>query len=299
MPQSLDGDKRRAEQRALDSGVAPGQQGGMALTEQERDRRDAFDLEYRQGQLPAVQAVERAVCGCAYGGTSWATRAEADRIAAALGLAPGAALLEVGAGSGWPALYLAGLSGCDVTLVDLPPGGLRIALERARRDRLPGACTAVVADAAELPFAAAAFDAINHSDVLCCLLRKREVLAECRRVLRAGGRMAFSVIYVAPGLSPEDHARAVETAPEFVEVEASYPELLAKTGWTILERDDLTGEFAANCAAKIRAEEARRAELEPLCGAAGFDARQARMRRRIAVLERGHLRRELFVVAPG
>jgi SAM-dependent methyltransferase len=82
-------------------------------------------------------------------------------------------LLEVGAGSGWPALYLAARAGCDVTLTDLPPGALRIAMERAARDGIPGACQAGAADAAHLPFRDAHFDAINHSDVLCCLVQKR------------------------------------------------------------------------------------------------------------------------------
>lgn len=270
----------------------------MSLTAQELAKREDFGRQYRLGQLPQVQAVERAVCGCDFGGTSWATRDEADRIAAALALAPGVSLLEIGAGSGWPALYLAGKTGCDVTLTDLPLDGLQIALDRAARDGLSGDRAAVVADAAQLPFGGGGFDALNHSDVLCCLVQKREVLAECLRVIRPGGRMAFSVIYIAPGLSPEDHARAAETAPEFAESEADYPTLLAETGWAVLERDDLTEAFRRNCLEKMRAEEELRAELEPLIGAAEFDARQARMNRRIEVLERGHLRRELFVAAP-
>ncbi len=275
-----------------------GRKDSMSLTLKELAKRDDFDAQYRQGQLPVVQAVERAVCGCDYGGTSWATRDEAGQIAAALELAPGVRLLEVGAGSGWPALYLAGQSGCDVTLVDLPLEGIRIAVGRAARDQLPGTCLAVVADAAQLPFRDGCFDVINHSDVLCCLVQKREVLAECRRVVRPGGRMAFSVIHIPLGLSAEDHARAVETAPEFTESDADYPTLLAETGWAIRQRYDLTAEFRANCIRKLRVEEGLRAELEPLTGAADFDARQARMRRRIAVLEQRHLRRELFVVEP-
>lgn len=275
-----------------------GRKDSMSLTLRELAKRDDFDAQYRQGQLPAVQAIERAVCGCDYGGTSWATRDEAGQIAAALELAPGVRLLEVGAGSGWPALYLAGQSGCDVTLVDLPLEGIRIAAGRAARDRLAGTCLAVVADAARLPFRDGCFDVINHSDVLCCLVQKREVLAECRRVVRPGGRMAFSVITIAPGLSPGDHARAVETAPEFAEMGADYPTLLAGTGWATRQRHDLTAEFRANCIRKLHAEEGLRTELEPLTDAADFDARQARMRRRIAVLEQRHLRRELFIVEP-
>ncbi len=270
----------------------------MSLTSKELAKRDDFDLAYRRGQLPAVRAVERAVCGCDYGGTSWATRDEAGRIAAALELAPGVRLLEVGAGSGWPALYLAGQSGCDVTLADLPLEGLRIAARRAVVDGLPGVCLAVVADAAHLPFRDGCFDVVNHSDVLCCLVQKREVLAECLRVLRPGGRMAFSAIWIQSGLSAADHARALETAPEFAESDADYPTLLAATGWAIRQRHDLTAEFMANCIRKLRAEEELRADLEPLTSAADFDARQARMRRRIAVLGLRHMRRELFIVEP-
>ena len=65
----------------------------MSLTAQELAKRDDFAAQYRRAQLPAVQAVERAVCGCDYGGTSWANRDEADRIATALKLAPGVGML--------------------------------------------------------------------------------------------------------------------------------------------------------------------------------------------------------------
>ncbi len=270
----------------------------MNPSAEESALQDRFAESYQRGRTAVMQTIERAVCGCAYGGTSYATRQEADDVGAMLALRPGRRLLEVGAGSGWPALYLAGQSGCDVTLADLPLDGIRIAARRAVVDRLPGACLAVVADAAHLPFRDGCFDVINHSDVLCCLVRKREVLAECQRVIRPGGWMAFSVIYLPPGLSAANHARAVETAPEFAESDADYPTLLAETGWGMLERHDLTGDFMANCIQKLHAEEDLRAELEPLTGAADFDARHARLRRRIAVLEQRDLRRELFIVEP-
>ena len=80
----------------------------MTLTPRERAKLDDFESAYRQGQLPVMRAIERRICGCAYGATSWATRAEADLISAALGLGPGVRLLDIGAGSGWPALYQIG-----------------------------------------------------------------------------------------------------------------------------------------------------------------------------------------------
>lgn len=270
----------------------------MGLTARERAKQDEFDLEYRCGRQAAMQAAERAVCGCDYGSTAWTTRAEADRIAAALRLAPGVRLLEIGAGSGWPALYLAGQSGCEAVLTELPLAGLWMAVERAARERMAGRCAGAAADAAALPFSGQSFDAVNHSDVLCCLVGKREVLAECRRVVRPGGRMAFSVIHVPPGLSAADHARALETAPEFAEAPADYARLLAETGWSVIERRDLTAAFAASCRRRMSVEQELREALAPLFGEAELEARLERMRRRIPVLERGHLRRDLFVVCP-
>ncbi len=102
--------------------------------------RERFDDLYQLVQAPIMREIERSVCGCDYGGTSWTTRREAEQVGALLDLGPGRRLLEVGAGSGWPGLYLARTTGCDVTLLDLPLAGLRIAAERAVADRLSGAC---------------------------------------------------------------------------------------------------------------------------------------------------------------
>src|SRR5215468_3403201 len=90
-----------------------------------------FERTYALGRAAAVRALERCVLGCDYGGTSWTTREEADRMIGRLALRSGVRLLDVGAGSGWPGLYLARSSGCEVTLADMPLAGLRVASERA------------------------------------------------------------------------------------------------------------------------------------------------------------------------
>src|SRR4029078_1364085 len=84
----------------------------------------------------AMRDLERSVCGCAYGSTSWTTRQEAERIAQLLEQGAPAKLLDVGAGTGWPGLYLATRTGCDVVIADLPLAALRIALARCSPDRL-------------------------------------------------------------------------------------------------------------------------------------------------------------------
>src|SRR5262249_10604688 len=205
----------------------------MSRTPDEEAMIERFSRQYPLGQAAVMREIERAVCGCDYGGTSWTTRQEAEQIAGWLGLSPGRRLLELGAGSGWPGLYLASLTGCDVALVDVPLSGLRIAAERATADRISGAWWAVAADGAGLPFRGGWFDAVSHSDVLCCLDAKLAVLQDCRRVIRAGGQMVFTVISVAPDLAAADRKRAVEFGPPFVEAEAEYPVMLQRAGWTI------------------------------------------------------------------
>ncbi len=256
--------------------------------------RERFGDLYQLVQAPIKREIERAVCGCDYGGTSWTTRREAEHVGALLALAPGRRLLEVGAGSGWPGLYLARTTGCDVTLADLPLAGLRIAAERAVADRLPGACWIVLADGAALPFGSGAFDAVSHSDVLCCLDAKLPVLRACRGVIRSGGRMVFTVIFPKPGLSSADHDRAVESGPPFVETALAYPAMLRQAGWVITDHADLTAEYAQTVRRLLREEEAHADELRGLYGEAEFSEKLAGRRRKIRVLEEGLLRRELF-----
>ncbi len=116
---------------------------------------------------PVLLEIEREVFGCDYGATSWSDRDEVDRFAAALGLAPGVDGLEIGAGAGWPGLYLARRTGATLTLSDLPRDVLGLAQARARRDGLTRQCRVVQANGAALPFVSASFDAIYHCDVLC------------------------------------------------------------------------------------------------------------------------------------
>lgn len=264
----------------------------------EREQTNRLETYYVKAQSQALQAVERRVCGCNYGGCSWTTRVEAERIAELLQLRPGRRLLDIGAGSGWPGLYMAGLSGCDVMLLDLPLSGLLIAADRARQDRLPGACWAVVADGAALPFADGAFDAVSHSDVLCCLAEKRGVLESCRRVLIGKGTMVFSVVAIAPDLKGAAYRRAVECGPEFIESEADYPTLLDETGWTLVQTWDVSAEFADSCRRMQEAEAEHAAELRSLLGVTGYAERKDNLGRRHAGASQGLLRREIFVATP-
>ncbi len=206
--------------------------------------------------------------------------------------------MEVGAGSGWPGLYLAGRTGCDLALVDLPFIALRIAHRRAARERLPSVCS-VVGDGSTLPFDDQTYDAISHSDVLCCLYAKLEVLRECRRVIAPTGRMVFTVISISPGLAPTDYSHAVEFGPPFVEAATDYTTMLHRVGWRVDDRVDLTGHYGQTALRYLEEQEARRSDLEEILGRKEFEAQFTRMREKIASIDRGLYRRELYVTTTG
>ena len=219
----------------------------MPRTASEQALIERFSRTYRHlTQSETMLGIERAVCGCDYGCTSWTTREEADDIGNILGLGPATRYLEIGAGSGWPGLYLAKRTGCEAALIDLPLEGLQAARERATKDGLADRCRIVQADGAALPFAgggpggSGGFDAIYHSDVLCCLIEKQAVLEECRRVASDEAKMVFSVISIAPGLSDTDYETADAGGPTFIESPMDYAEMLACTGWTVIARGAVT-----------------------------------------------------------
>lgn len=125
-----------------------------------------FQDRYRQPVSSAELAVEREAIGANVGANGYTTVDQADLLAGRLGLRPGMRLLDLGAGRGWPGLYLARKTGCHVVLADVPEPALRAALDRARRQRLQRRASIVMASAIRPPFRAASFDAAVHTDTL-------------------------------------------------------------------------------------------------------------------------------------
>jgi len=107
---------------------------------------------------------------------------------------PGERVLEIGCGAGGALVALAaavGPAGCVVGL-DLSPGMIRQASARLRRAGLTDRAVMLVGDATSVPRPDVSFDALFMAFTLE-LFDTPEiplVLAECRRLLRPGGRIA-------------------------------------------------------------------------------------------------------------
>ncbi len=255
-----------------------------------------FVNEYEIVQSPLMLEIEQCMRGIAYGGTSWTTRAQAEATAARLGLGSGRRLLDLGSGSGWPSLFFAKLTDCKVVATDLPLTGLRVAKARVARDALDDHCNILAADGTALPFVDRSFDHIHHADVLCCMIPKRELLRECHRVARAGATMEFSVIALARALAGDDERALLEkSGPPYPDAGADYESLLADTGWDVLERFDVTAEFARCMDVQLREFAARRDALVELLGEADYADRVERRVSTRAAVSRDMLTREIFL----
>lgn len=118
-------------------------------------------------EADVLTEIELEVIGADYGASGYTTRRQVDELARWLELGPGDCLLDIGAGRGWPGLYLASETDCSVVVTDLPYEGLLIARRRAHADGLDPRAQFAMASATDLPFPSESFDAIVHTDVLC------------------------------------------------------------------------------------------------------------------------------------
>jgi SAM-dependent methyltransferase len=115
---------------------------------------------------PAHLSVEREVIGANVGANGYTTLDQAGELGRLLHLHREDRLLDVGAGRGWPGLYLAEHSGCETTLLEISDTDLRQSLGRAEGTNVSARCSFVRGDATSLPFRSESFDVLIHADVL-------------------------------------------------------------------------------------------------------------------------------------
>ena len=159
-----------------------------------------YDNVYGDFAGGAERAVRQETYGEDLGQSSWTTAREWLGFADQLGVAAGTEVLEVGSGSGGPAVYLAANRGCRVTGVDVNPLGVRNAASLAEARGVSERARFEAVDANKpLPFADASFDVVVSNDTMCHIANRAAVLRDWHRVLRPGGRALFTDAMVITG----------------------------------------------------------------------------------------------------
>ena len=136
-------------------------------TRDEHDALNRFRQRYAIVTTEVAAEIERRVIGAVWGANGYTTVEQADELARRLDLGPGRTLLDVGTGRGWPGLYLAAKTGCNLVGTDMPLDALAAAARRARAESIDDRVGLIAAAGANQPFRPNSFDAIVHTDVLC------------------------------------------------------------------------------------------------------------------------------------
>ncbi|MEZ5924043.1 MAG: methyltransferase domain-containing protein [Hyphomicrobiaceae bacterium] len=202
-----------------------------------------------------------------FGQGSWTSTADYDRLFDWLGVGPGSLVLDIASGAGAPALRLAERRGCRVVGIDRSRDAVDTASKRACAQKLADRVHFEVADAsARLPFDAAHFDAVISVDGLIHLPDRPNVLGEWARVLKSGGRLAFTdQIVTGPIMNTELSLRT--PAFDFLITHPGYNErLLEDAGFALERREDLTETIAGLARRHWQARESHRDALIALEG---------------------------------
>ncbi|MCR4407107.1 MAG: methyltransferase domain-containing protein [Anaerolineae bacterium] len=159
----------------------------------------------------------------------------------------GSYVLDVGCGVGATACYLAKRFGCRVIGVDIQESMIARSEERAQKEGVENLVEFKVADAQNLPFENALFDAVLCESVVTFIEDKQRVVSECARVTKSGG-------YV--GLNEElwlktPPAQVVERVRHIWSIK---PNILTLEGWVEL----LEGAGLSNIVARTYKFDARR-----------------------------------------
>ncbi|HEY0605398.1 MAG TPA: class I SAM-dependent methyltransferase [Herpetosiphonaceae bacterium] len=238
---------------------------------------DLYGSTYGSFAERVLATVRRETFGEDIGQNSWITADELRRFLAWLDLTATAQLLDVGCGSGGPALFIARASGCRVTGIDETPQAIATATQTAHAAGLSQSLRFQVADAnASLLWTSATFDAILCIDAINHLADRRRVLQEWHRVLKPGGRVLFTDPVVVTGAITKDEIAVRSSIGHFVFVPRGENERqLEAVGFRVLRCEDVT-ENAAQVACRWQhARERHGAELVQLEGEERFVGLQA------------------------
>jgi cyclopropane fatty-acyl-phospholipid synthase-like methyltransferase len=152
----------------------------------------------------------------------------------------------------------------------------------------------MAASAVHLPLRPQTFEAIVHTDVLCCLRAKLAVLRQCYGLLKPDGRMAFTTIYIAPGVDERSYRRACRVRGCGIAERREMTELVWTAGFDAVRERDVTREFARTTRAYLETSAEHQEELSAVWGAEKFREWQRDRRATLELIEDGVIRRGLF-----
>lgn len=237
---------------------------------------DLYGASYGGFASDVYAEVRREAFGEDIGQNSWLTREELDRFATELELGVSSRVLEIGCGSGGPALHLTRSTGCALVGIDLNEEGVANATRIAREAELDGRASFIHADAAKpLPFESDSFASILCIDAVNHLVDRPALLGEWWRVLAPAGRVLFTDPITVTGPLGSDEIAIRASIGYFLLVPHGEDERLLKAaGFRVLAVEDATDNMAQLAARWFAARARREDALRQVEGDETFDGQQ-------------------------
>ena len=120
------------------------------------------------------------------------------------------------------------------------------------------------------------------------------MLRACYELLKPGGRIALTTIYIAQGVSERDYRRASRVRGPGAASKRATTEMLEAAGFEHIREDDVTTAFARTTNAYLRTSAIHEAALRREWGDEKFDEHQRDRRATLALIREGVLLRGLF-----
>jgi len=196
-----------------------------------------------------------------------------DALAELAGLRPGLEVVDFCAGLGGPARYFAHKYGVTVRGIDLTPERVAGAATLTRLVGMQDRVTVVQGNVEEAPLPDKSADVVISQEAFLHLPHRDRAIAEAFRILRPGGRLAFTDWVVHRPLSADERKLLWDgIAVEELESFATYETLLTAKGFTVARVVDLTTDWAVILRERMRMFRDLRRQAEEAGTPAGHDA---------------------------
>lgn len=187
--------------------------------------------------------------------------AAVDEAARRLGIGGSTRVLDVGAGIGGPARWLAATTGCHVTALELQPDLDATAAALTARCGLRDRVAHVAGDILDGPPAGSPFDALISYLAILHIPDRARLFAACRASLTGRGAMYIEDFTLRREPTPaERDALRVKVQCPYLPPPDVYEADIRRAGFSTVELEDVTGDwtaFTAGRAAQFRADRER------------------------------------------
>jgi SAM-dependent methyltransferase len=213
-----------------------------------------------------------------------------DALARLAELRRGQRIADFCAGLAGPARYYATRYGVDVTGIELTPARVKGANELTRLVGLDDKVRVVEGNVMAVPLEDASVDAVLSQEALLHVPDKAKALREAHRILKPGGRLAFTDWVAHEPLSEADAQLMWQgmAATNLLNL-ADYEALLTGCGFTVVSCEDLTAQWAVILKERLAMYLKLRGEAQAVHTAAGHDAFYESYVRFVALVGEGRL----------